>query len=221
MDELVDDLKGITESYLHNNYSKKKISFTILFVLATTITIVIFFAELSTFIKFLQPANVLRLMTWGGTLTFVFNVILTSYVAYIVASSIFRIKVYKVFALYKGHSTASSLLFTSINLSRVCYPLCFNYLQITNMPSSAFIQFFGQVTIAEQFNIIFPILMIVFGLFNAFDVYDKIAGYLGLASYAFDDEEAEEKKEEGKSVLIERFKERNLQNNQLEMIQLL
>jgi len=26
-----------------------------------------------------------------------------------------------------------------------------------------------------------------------FDIYDKVAGYLGMTSYAFDDEEAEEK----------------------------
>ena len=29
--------------------------------------------------------------------------------------------------------------------------------------------------------------MIVFALFNAFDIYDKVVGYLGLKSYAFDD----------------------------------
>lgn len=63
--------------------------------------------------------------------------------------------------------------------------------------------------------------MLVFAFFNAFDIYDRIAGYLGLSSYAFDEEEAQEKKEEGRSILIQRFKERNLQNNQLEMIQLL
>ena len=54
-----------------------------------------------------------------------------------------------------------------------------------------------------------------------FDICEKIAGYLGMTSYAFDDEEAEEKIEEGRIILIERFKQRNLQNNQLEMIQLL
>ena len=113
-----------------------------------------------------------------------------SYIAYLVTHSIFKIKVYKIFALYKGHSTASSLLFTSINLSRVCYPLCYNYEQITDFSPSGFLNFFGSVTIPQQYTIIFPILMIVFGLFNAFDIYDKVAGYLGMASYAFDDEEA-------------------------------
>lgn len=36
--------------------------------------------------------------------------------------------------------------------------------------------------------------MLVFALFNLLDLYDKIMGYLGFGSYAFDDEEAQEKK---------------------------
>jgi hypothetical protein len=70
----------------------------------------------------------------------------------------------------------------------VCYPLCFNYLQIISTPDSSFLNFFGEVTIPQEYGIIFPILMIVFALFNAFDIYDRVVGYLGLTSYAFDDE---------------------------------
>jgi hypothetical protein len=173
----------------------------LLFGATALISTLVFLAELSTFISFLRPINVLRLMAWGGEATFFLNVFMTGYVAYAVAHAIFRIKVYKIFALYRGHSSASSLLFTAINLSRVCYPLCFNYEQITNMPPSAFLNFFGEVTIAEEYAIIFPILMLVFALCNAFDIYDRVAGYLGLASYAFDEEEAMEKKEEGRSIL--------------------
>ena len=29
--------------------------------------------------------------------------------------------------------------------------------------------------------------MIIFGVFNILDIYDKIMGYLGLSSYAFDE----------------------------------
>lgn len=143
MDELVDDLKGITESYLHNSYSKKRIVFTILFVLTSIISALLFMAELSTFATFLAPVNVLSLLGSGGPVAYAFNVLLTAYAAYIVGNAVFRIKVYKIFALHRGHSSASSLLFTSINLSRVCFPLCFNYLQITGEPLSAFQGFFG------------------------------------------------------------------------------
>jgi hypothetical protein len=30
--------------------------------------------------------------------------------------------------------------------------------------------------------------MIIFAVFNLFDIYDTVMGYLGLGSYAFDDE---------------------------------
>lgn len=63
--------------------------------------------------------------------------------------------------------------------------------------------------------------MLLFAAFNLLDVYDKVMGCLGFGSLAFDDEEAKEKQEEGRNILIERFKERNIENNHLEMIQLL
>lgn len=50
--------------------------------------------------------------------------------------------------------------------------------------------------------VVFPILMLAFALFNLCDLYDKIMGYLGLGSYAFDDEEAQEKREEGRTILL-------------------
>lgn len=123
------------------------------------------------------------------------NTLLTGYVGYIVTHTIFRVRVYKVFALHRGHSSASSLLFTAINLARVSYPLCYNYLQITGLPPASFLDFFGDVTLSAEIMVIFPILMLVFAGFNLCNLYDKIMGYLGLSSYAFDEEEAEEKKQ--------------------------
>ena len=129
LDELVDDLKGTTQSYLNNNYSRKKVYYTIMFILTTILSIFIFFA----------PANVLSFIQLSGYVGLAINNLLTIYIAYIVTHTIFRIKIYKVFSLHKGHSMASSLIFTSINLARVSYPLCFNYLQITGMPKSSFL----------------------------------------------------------------------------------
>lgn len=192
-----------------------------LFIITATISILIFFAELATFATFLAPVNPLGVLGWGGTAAYLGNLLLTAYIAYLVTHTIFRIKVYKIFALYKKNSSASSLLFTAINLSRVCYPLCYNYLQVTGMPASIFLPFFGEVTIRRELAIIFPILMLLFALLNLFDCYHKALGYLGLGSYAFDEEEAEELREEGRSILVERFKERSQKDNHLEMIQLL
>lgn len=114
-----------------------------MFAVSAFISVLIFFAELVTFASFLAPANLLALVSFGGTPGLVINTCLTAYIAYIMTHTICRIKIYKVFELHRGHSSASSLLFTAINLSRVCYPLCYNYLQITGLPNSAFLNFFG------------------------------------------------------------------------------
>lgn len=110
-----------------------------MFILTTILSIFIFFAEFATFAHFLAPANVLSFIQLSGYVGLAINNLLTIYIAYIVTHTIFRIKIYKVFSLHKGHSMASSLIFTSINLARVSYPLCFNYLQITGMPKSSFL----------------------------------------------------------------------------------
>jgi hypothetical protein len=97
----------------------------------------------------LTPANVLALISFGGVPGLIINTILTAYIAFIITHTIFRVKIYKTFSLHRGHSSASSFLFTSINLSRICYPLCYNYLQITDLPQTAFLSFFGEVNLRD------------------------------------------------------------------------
>lgn len=47
----------------------------------------------------------------------------------------------------------------------------------------------------SKYLFIFPIIMILFALFNILDIYDTIMGYLGLGSYAFDEDDEKEKAE--------------------------
>lgn len=61
-----------------------------------------------------------------------------------------------------------------------------------------------------RFVFIFPLVMVIFAIFNVFDIYDTIMGYLGLGSYAFDEDDEKEKTEEGRKILAERLKERNI-----------
>lgn len=186
-----------------------------LFILTVIISLIIFWAELSTFITVLAPINLLKIVQWDSPASYVINCLLTFYIVYIVSHTVFRIKLYRIFALHKKHSTASSLAFTSINLARVSFPLCYNYFQITEITKSTFLEFFGKMNIPSKYAFIFPILMILFAVFNVLDIYDKIMGYLGLGSYAFDEEEALEKKEEGQKILVERLKQRNIENNKM------
>lgn len=90
------------------------------------------------------------------------------------------------FELHKKHSSAASLFFTSINMARISYPLCYNYLQLTSIRQAKFIDFLGTVSIPTSLLYVFPIIMLIFGVFNILDLYDTILGYLGLGSYAFD-----------------------------------
>lgn len=119
-------------------------------MITSILSVFIFFAELATFAKFLAPANLLAVLMGNGSggLALMANTLLTAYIGYIVTHTIFRVRVYKVFALHRGHSSASSLLFTAINLARVSYPLCYNYLQITGLPPASFLDFFGEVTLS-------------------------------------------------------------------------
>lgn len=128
----------------------------------------------------------LSLIDWGSPASYIMNCLLTFYIVYIVTHTIFRIKLYRVFSLHKKHSSSSSLIFTAINLARICYPLCYNYLQITHIKNVAFLTFFGDRNFDTKYVFVFPIIMIVFAIFNLFDIYDTVMGYLGLGSYAFD-----------------------------------
>lgn len=192
-----------------------------LFAVTTVVSVLIFLAETSTFIWVFEYVNVLSLINWASPASYVLNCLLTCYIVYIVTHTVFRIKLYRVFSLHRKHSSSSSLTFTAINLARICYPLCFNYLQITHIKTAAFLTFFGDMNLHSNLVFIFPLLMLVFGLFNLLDIYDTIMGYLGLGSYAFDEEDAQEKAEEGQRILVERLKERNIENHKMEMIQLL
>ena len=55
------------------------------------------------------------------------------------------------------------------------------------MPKTSFQPFFGEVNIDERFAFIFPALMILFAIFNVFDIYHRILGMLGLNNWAFDE----------------------------------
>lgn len=52
--------------------------------------------------------------------------------------------------------------------------------------------------------------MILFGIFNVLDIYDTIMGFFGVGMYAFDEDDAAEKAEEGQKILVEKLKEKNL-----------
>lgn len=110
------------------------------------------------------------------------------------------------FSLHKKHSSSASLSFTAINLARISFPLCYNYTQITEIEHTEFLNFFGDINFNTKYAFVFPIVMIVLGVFNILDIYDTVLGYFGIGMYALDEEDAQEKAEEGQRILVEKLR---------------
>lgn len=221
LDELVDELRDVTINFSKNNYQYMKYLYALLLILTVLLSVIIFWGEFSIFISIFSYINVLRLIDWGSPAAYILNCLLVFYIAYIVTHTVFRLKVYKMFSLHKRHSSSSSLAFTAINLARISFPLCYNYLQITDIKEAQFLVFFGDITFNTKYAFVFPVIMILFALFNILDVYDSIMGFFGVGMYAFDEDDAQEKAQEGQKILMEKLRERNIETHKMEMIQLL
>lgn len=105
--------------------------YNFLFVLSVIVSAVFYLAEISIFTT--KKISVIYWLNYDMSLAYFVNCVMMVYVVYVVTHTIFRVKIYRVFELHKGHSTAASLLFTSMNMSRISYPLCYNYLQLTSI----------------------------------------------------------------------------------------
>lgn len=70
--------------------------------------------------------------------------------------------------------------------------LCYNFLQLVNVEDSAFIDVMGTADIVpvfgRTFNIIFPMLLLLLIVFNAFDIYSKVFKAVGLQKFDFDED---------------------------------
>lgn len=213
LNEIVDTVARCNNSVVNNSYRYRKWGFLSLFVCSTILNIIIFIGQLSTFVPFMEVVNTLVYINEipSAPVVYIMNSMLLLYIVYIITHSIFEMKVFGMYSLHPNHSTAASLLFTSVNLSRVSYPLCYNYLQITGMPKSAFLDFFGEISIGDRNTYLFPILLIVFALFNLFDIYDRIMTCFGLGNYAFNPEDDAETKREGKKIIEEAIAKRTFE----------
>lgn len=131
LDELMEELRDVTVSFSTNNYRYKRIWYGFLVVLTTMVSVVFYMAEMSIFTT--EKISLIYWLNYDLSLAYFVNCFLMVYIVYVITHTIFRVKIYRVFELHKGHSTAASLLFTSMNMSRISYPLCYNYLQLTSI----------------------------------------------------------------------------------------
>ena len=72
---------------------------------------------------------------------------------------------------------------------------------MVKLKGTAFNVVMGDVDIAYSFTTYFPLILVFLILCNAFDVYGRVLGWLGLNSFKFSDEFTDERIEEGKKLL--------------------
>ncbi len=104
-------------------------------------------------------------------------------------SSLFRLKVFNIYALVPNHHTdGGSLLFVAAYLCRLTFPLCYNFLNIvTDQDDTNFVQIMGKVDLVPllgaTFNKFVPLMIAVICLITAFQLHTKVLGACGLISY--------------------------------------
>lgn len=77
-------------------------------------------------------------------------------------------------------------LFMFRNCSRITTPLNYNFLQIINDNDTSFVKAMGETPLlGKSLQIIYPILIIILIIFNAFDVYSRICKRIGLHKFQF------------------------------------
>ena len=104
-----------------------------------------------------------------------FTSISLGYILFCVFYGFFRLKVLSKYGIYEDHNTdSSSLLFTSVNFSRVSAPLCCNFLNIIGYKKCAFNYVLGDINLVPllgpSLSIFFPFILVLFTIFHLFDL---------------------------------------------------
>lgn len=177
---------------------------------ALALALVLIIAEVSIFVPAVRKANPLALILAGAGQSFVAvnlaSLLLLLYICYCVFSSLFEIKLAGYYGLYGSQQTdGPSLLFSALNCTRVTFALCYNFLQLSGVASSAFTTLMGQVDIfpvfGANFRYVIPILLLVLIAMNSLDLYSKLLSRLGLKQFVFAADFTHEQVEQGRKQL--------------------
>ncbi|EGR28925.1 lmbr1-like conserved region family protein, putative [Ichthyophthirius multifiliis] len=202
----------------------KKI-FSIIFFLLSTF---IFFEEISIFIPSLP--NPFKYIINNSIITYVFFffyifyqyikkiiiIIPLIYISYCAFYGLFIFKFAGSYGLYNNKQTdAASLMFFSINFSRVSAPIAYNYIRMLKINDSAFEYVIGkidEIPFLEKANMYcFPFILVLLILANIFDFYSKFMNCIGLKKFEFNQTSQEQEEIEqgkiyiGKSIYKKQF----------------
>ncbi len=121
--------------------------------------------------------------------------IVLEYMAFCIYYALFKLKFSNYYGLYWNQQTdPASLIFFAMylviyfsNCSRITTPLNYNFLQIINDDDTSFIKAMGETPLlGKTLQVVFPILIIILIIFNAFDVYSLICKKIGLNKFQFE-----------------------------------
>jgi len=152
---------------------------------------------LSVFSFFLEKTNSILTMNIMVLLPLIFLFLTSLY-------GLFNLKIYGIYHISKSQNTdASSLLFLTSFICKIGYPLCLNFVYILKMRTyrTSLEHLLGVMDLfpvfGNNFALFYPTILILFILFNIFDIYGKLSNFLGFSAYGFKTEENDEIFEDG------------------------
>ncbi|XP_004523545.1 LMBR1 domain-containing protein 2 homolog [Ceratitis capitata] len=194
--------------------------FKMLFVLASMMSIMVVWSELTFFNR--RPvlsifANVINLAKYSYDFFTIelFSMIVLCYLFYCTYSTILRIRFLNLYYLAPHHQTNEhSLIFSGMLLCRLTPPMCLNFLGLIHMDShiikerileTYYTQIMGHMDvigiISDGFNIYFPMCMLAFCLATWFSLGSRALNAMGFQQFLQNETIATELVQEGKDLI--------------------
>ncbi|CAD8073309.1 unnamed protein product [Paramecium sonneborni] len=172
-------------------YTKIKKAYLLsLCVIFSILSSIVILSEISCFTEF--DFNILsRIIKVNGFIQTQISILIPlMYISFCAFYGLFHINFAGMYGFYNHQQTdAPSLMFGSINFSRVSFPLTFNFLQMIHIQGTPFEDVVGNMdtssVLGMSFSYSLPILLIMASIFNFFEIYDKILQVVGLPQFKF------------------------------------
>ncbi|CAD8159086.1 unnamed protein product [Paramecium octaurelia] len=126
------------------------------------------------------------------------------YVLYCVQYGLLSIRLNRYGFYDYGFTDGPSLIFSATFISRIAFPLAFNFFWMFNESDADIANVVGNFNFDQyltEFKLAFPILLVILIICNIFDIYDKLLGALGFQRFQFELGYADEHTEEGQEYV--------------------
>jgi len=115
-------------------------------------------------------------------------VVLLIYMCLCTYTSLFKLQLFQYYHLFPHHHTDdNSLVFCAAYLCRLIFPLCYNFLNLTDNSQTAFSKIMGKMDLVpllgKEFNGYVPIMMVIFTFITFFNIHGKLLKYFGIDSH--------------------------------------